>query len=79
MMNPSKKEYHKATHQVHMEQERWKRELQKFKTPLPPPTTPLHTPHRGMCGRRAARKCVWVGECVGVWVGDILAMCVHVF
>jgi len=55
MTNLSKKEYRQATHLVHMEQERWKRELQKFKTsshPLPPPTTPLHTPHRGKCGRR---------------------------
>jgi len=32
MTNTSKKEYRRATHQVHMEQERWKRELQKFKT-----------------------------------------------
>ena len=38
--------------------------------PHPPPTTPLHTPHRGKCGRReweegSGKVCVCV--CVCVW------------
>jgi len=44
--------------------------------PLRPSTTPLHTPHRGKCGRSPARKCVWVGG--WVWGGDLLAVCVRV-
>ena len=49
----------------------------------PSQTTPLHTPHRGKCGRREWEEgsserwvCVCVCVCVGVWVCVCVCVCV---